>query len=153
MVPFYQAILPAMGFNRHLPLEARYGPKKYNGKGLVHLYTHQFLKHLEWFVGTLRRNDRVGKIMRIQVAKYQMFLGTEHHFLTLNSNDFAYGENCRMKFLWDEISKRGITIHLADGWTERPKRDKDVWLMDAIRHTTSSSTCLTRINDVRLYKR
>ena len=55
MVPFYAAMLPKMGFNRHIPKAVRFGPKKYNGKGLVHLAVHQHAKHLEEFVLNIRR--------------------------------------------------------------------------------------------------
>ena len=54
MKPFCAAILPKMGFNRHIPLAVRYGPPRYNGKGLVHLGTHQHAKHLEELIVALR---------------------------------------------------------------------------------------------------
>ena len=38
---FYQALLPRMGFNRHIPKAVRFGPKKFNGKGLVDLESYQ----------------------------------------------------------------------------------------------------------------
>ena len=54
-VPIYQAILPKMGYNRHIPLAIRYKPAKYGGTGLVHVYTEQVIKHLQFLVGTLRQ--------------------------------------------------------------------------------------------------
>ena len=99
MLNNYAAMLPKMGFNQHLPKTIRYGPKKYNGKGLTHLSIHQHAKHLEIFVSHLRYQTHLGKILRMQMDKMQLFLGTEEHFLTLSSDDFKYTEPNRMHFL------------------------------------------------------
>ena len=80
MKPFYAAMLPKMGFNRHLPLGVRYGPACFNGKNLVNLATHQYAKHLEIFIASLRVNNHLGKVLRMDMDKYQMLLGTQQHF-------------------------------------------------------------------------
>ena len=151
MVPFYMAVLPKMGFNRHLPLEIRYGPKRYNGKGLAHLYTYQFIFHLERFIGTLRSKDNLGKLLRLQMDKHQMHLGTSQHFLQLNSNDYPYGEKSRIQFLWEECSRHNIQLHISGAWVERPARVGDVFLMDRIAPLYKDKAKLERINAVRLY--
>ena len=86
------ALLPKMGFNRHIPLKVRYGPPQYNDKGLVHFATHQHGKHLEDFISSLRDNTHLGQALWMEMDKYQMLLGTQEHFLTLDSRDFKYGE-------------------------------------------------------------
>ena len=151
MVPFYASLLPKMGFNRHIPLAIRYGPKKYNGKGLTHLYTHQFLQHLIRFIGNLRCNDRVGLISRIQMDKYQLYVGSQQHFLLLRSEDYPYGEQSRIQFLWEECTKRGITIHVPGAWTEQLGRENDLFLMDRIVKVVRNPVHLRRINAVRLF--
>ena len=58
-----------------------------------------------------------------------------------------------MQFLWNEASRRNIRIHVTNAWVEKPKQRGDVFLMDLITRTTSSTTQLKRINVVRLYMR
>ena len=151
MKPFYMAMLPKMGFNRHIPLEVRYGPKKFNGKGLVHLATHQHAKHLEDFVAELRADTHLGKALRMEMDKYQLYLGSYTHFLTRNSNEFAYKETCRIQYLWEANSKYGITLHIPGAWVPSPQREHDQSVMDLFRAHETDSVKLERLNDVRLY--
>ena len=78
-------------------------------------------------------------------------MGTEQHFLSLDSKDFCYGEDCRMRFLWDENSTKGVRIRIADAWTVKPKRVNDKALMDIFRRVEQDPIKLTRLNDVRIY--
>lgn len=90
--PFYQAILPKMGFNRHIPKEIRFGPKKYNGKGLADLTSHQVSQHVEQLIGHIRRDDQTGKILLIQLETHQLLIGSEKNLLTLDPKVYTYGE-------------------------------------------------------------
>lgn len=49
----YSALLPQMGYNRHIPKVVRHGPKHLGGLGLIHMYTEQGIKHLQHFMGTI----------------------------------------------------------------------------------------------------
>lgn len=100
--PFYQAILPKMGFNRHIPTEIRFGPKKYNGKGLVDLTTYQVSQHVEKLIEHLRQNDQTGNILLTQLETHQFLIGLENLFLTLDPKVYAYGEKSRPQFLWEQ---------------------------------------------------
>ena len=151
MVPFYKAILPKLGFNRHLPKAVRYGPKKFNGKGLVHLAVHQHAKHLEWFVSEIRKESQLGKVLKVQMDKQQMMIGSEKHFLTMASTDIPYSEPSRIQFLWEENTKRGVTIQLASAWRQRPLREGDRAVMDIFREAGYDKEKLEILNDVRLY--
>ena len=153
MTPFYAAMLPKMGLNRHIPKAIRYGPPKYNGKGLVHLGVHQHEKHLEVFVKALRTLSHFGHVLRTQMDKHQMVIGCQAHFLSLSSEEYSYGEASRIQFLWDQNTKRGITLHLQDAWRQVPRRENDVALMDVICKKVREPEKLRRINDVRLWLR
>ena len=83
--------------------------------------------------------------------KQQMLLGTEEHFLTLQSSDFPYNEPSRIQFLWEENNKRDVTIQVADAWRYKPARIGDRALMDIFRE--SDSTQLEQLNNVGLYLR
>ena len=49
-------------------------------KKLAHLAVHQHAKHLEVFVAALRLNNHLSKALRMEMDKYQMLVGTRHHF-------------------------------------------------------------------------
>ena len=49
-----KALLPKMGFNRHMPKAVLYGPLKFRGKHLFNVHTEQTLIHLEKFMAHIR---------------------------------------------------------------------------------------------------
>ena len=99
----------------------------------------------------IRKQTHLGKLLRMQMDKLQLFLGTEQHFLTLSSDEFKYTEPSRMQFLWEENTKRGVRIKVANAWRQKPIRDGDKALMDEFRRIRIQTEKLRRMNDVRLY--
>ena len=65
--PFYNAILPKMGFNRHFPRAVIFGPKQPHGKQMTNYETVQYVSHLERFVGYVWQDNEMGNLMRIQM--------------------------------------------------------------------------------------
>ena len=94
-----------MGFNCHFPRAVVFGPKKYQGKQLDDYEVQQYLCHLERFVGHLRQENKLGDLTRIQMDQHQQLIGSQNHFLSLNSNDYPYGEASRIQFLWEQNTK------------------------------------------------
>ena len=94
--PLFNAILPKMGFKCHFPRAVVLGPKKYQGKQLADYSTHQYISHLEQFIGYIRMDSEMGNLMRIQVDQYQQIMGTQQHFLELDSTKYQYGEASRI---------------------------------------------------------
>ena len=78
--PFFNAILPKMGFNRHFPIEVVTGPKQYQDKQLTNYATFQYISHVERFVGTIRHGKEMGNLLRIQMDQHQQIMGTQEHF-------------------------------------------------------------------------
>ena len=58
-----------------------------------------------------------------------------------------------MQFLWEESTRRGITIHVHNALTEPLARENDLFLMDEIVKVFKKPALLKRINAVRLYLR
>lgn len=101
-IPFFQAILPRMGFNRHIPKAIRFGPLKYNGKGLADLETHQLAQHLDRLVGYIRRGEEVGDILQLQIETHQLLIGSSQLFFNLDPKVYSYGEKSRPQYLWEQ---------------------------------------------------
>ena len=57
-----QAILPKLGFNRHMPKAVLYDPKLYGGKQLMNTHTEQTILHLETFMAHIRGGDDIGTL-------------------------------------------------------------------------------------------
>ena len=98
--PIYQAILPKMGYNRHTPLAIRYGPPEHGGTGLVHAYTEQVVKHLQFFVGTMRQESQLADTMRIGLSTIQMLVGTSDLFLNKRRKQITYVEGNSRTFFY-----------------------------------------------------
>ena len=64
-MPFFNSVLPKMGFNRHFPRAVIFGPKELQGKQMKDYATYQYTSHLIRFVGYLRQNGEMGNILRI----------------------------------------------------------------------------------------
>lgn len=152
-IPFFQAILPKMGLNRHIPKAVRFGPTKYNGKGLGDFSTEQYILHLEQFIGALRKRQELGDLFRIVMDKYQQLIGSEKHFLTLDPSVYSYGESSFMQYLWTKSFDTGTKIILSKAWTLPPYRAGDRYIMDEFVCKVKKSYVLQRLNDVRIYLR
>ena len=93
----------------------------------------------------------MGNLMRIQVDQHKQLIGTERHFLELNSNNFPYDEPSRIQFMWKQNTKYGINIKVNGIWNQELERENDIFIMDKIWQITQSKYILERINDVHLY--
>ena len=148
---FYQALLPKLGFNRHIPLQVRYGPPKYNGKGLVEFLIQQYIQHITHLVKHLRANGEIGQLLQMEIDIYQMTIGSETHFFELNPSQYSYGEKTFIHFIWELNHKYGINILIASNWQEKIVRENDTFIMDVVVKKITRPNILKRINDVRLF--
>ena len=149
--PFFNAILPKMGFNRHFPRDVILGPAKYQGKQLDDYATFQYTSHLMRFVGYVRQGKAMGNMLRVQMDQYQQIIGTEKHFLTLPSNRYSYGERSRIQFLWEQNTMHGVTLLVQGAWTQKIARTNDVFIMDKLSETPRSVGIMDKLNNVRLW--
>ena len=110
--PFLTAILAKMEFNRHFSRNVVFRPKNFQGKQLCDLSVQQYLCHLERFVRYLRQETKIGDLLRIQMDEHQQVIGSQSHFLSLNSTDYPYAKPSRTQYLWERNTKYGITVEI-----------------------------------------
>ena len=72
----------------------------------------QYTDRLVRFVGYLLHTNEKGNLLMIQMDQHQELIGSEHHFLTLQRNYYMYGEESRVKHLWDSNTTWGIQLHV-----------------------------------------
>ena len=150
--PIYTALLPKLGYNRHLPLALRFGPTKYGGVGLKHMYTEQCIKHLQYFIGTLRQDTEQADTLRILISTYQLQIGTEQLFLNYPQSDFSYYQiTSRTSFLWSVSNHLQITYKIEDIWLPKPARVGDRTIMELLVHNNVSTESLQIINACRIF--
>ena len=101
--PWYNAILPKMGFNRHIKRAVIFGPIKFQGKQLTDYGTYQYTSRLERFVAYIRQDTEMGNLMRIQMDQHQRLIGSEKHFLERDSSQYPYGDSSRIQFYGSKI--------------------------------------------------
>jgi len=63
--PAMMALLPKLHLNRHTTRSIVYGPVRYGGLDLPHLYSRQGLGQLKFLIGHLRAQDKTCKLILI----------------------------------------------------------------------------------------
>jgi hypothetical protein len=91
--PFINAILPKMGYNRHMPRVVIFGPTEFGGAALADRKVEQAVNHIVNLIVALQKNTIVGQQTKILIATYQRFLGTSTPFFHANPTAFTYRPN------------------------------------------------------------
>lgn len=128
--PIYEALLPVLGYNRHLPLAVRHGPRSHGGAGMIHMYTEQGIKHLQHTLSLLRQDIDLPKQLRITMSNYQMLIGTQTLFLNLDMKLFPYQVKGRLAFLWKFSNENNITYDIPGIWQPPPPKQNNYNLME-----------------------
>eukprot|EP00957_Ditylum_brightwellii_P034877 2643100-Ditylum_brightwellii.AAC.1 len=81
MKPFVHAILPKLGFNRHMARAIIYGSTKYGGFQLAHLYLEQGYLVIKHFVGHVQEETLTGDQIIVALSKAQLISGSGHPLL------------------------------------------------------------------------
>ena len=71
----HQALLPKVGFSRHMPLTVVFGPRIFGGIGFFDLYTEQVIEHLRLTVLEIRKDTTAGKLLRVELDSLQLISG------------------------------------------------------------------------------
>eukprot|EP00957_Ditylum_brightwellii_P015488 1165915-Ditylum_brightwellii.AAC.1 len=81
MKPFVHAILPKLGFNRHIVRKIIYGSTKYGGFQLAHLYLEQGYLAIKQFLGHVQEETLMGDQIIIALSKAHLISGSSHPLL------------------------------------------------------------------------
>ncbi|GFH56997.1 hypothetical protein CTEN210_13473 [Chaetoceros tenuissimus] len=162
-VPMTNALLPKMGFNRHMPRAVVFGPMQYGGIAMIDIETEQIASHLESLVKDLRTDTLQSEERIIVLAAYQRYMGCGNHFLENDPKHWPYKpKQCKTTYIWNMIWKHGISIRSTQLWKSVSKYSNDEAIMDGIVRTALdrrgtpqhlSDDCITNANTVRIYLR
>ena len=105
------AILPKMGYNRHMPRAVIFGPTTYGGSGLADAKVEQAVHLIMDMITDIQRSTLVGKQFVFLIANYQRYLGTSIPFFSQNPDDFPYKPaNSRITLIWKKMYSHNISI-------------------------------------------
>ena len=129
--PIYQAILPKLGYNQHIPLAIRYEPTCYGGAALPHTYTEEIIKHIQYVTGTLRQKTELSQKTTIALSHLQIMIGSSKLFLNLPQSKYNHlSQQSRHIFLWDISNECNITYTIDSVYIPPLMRIGDRSLMD-----------------------
>jgi len=156
--PSINALISAMGYNRHFPRAIVFGPVKYGGLGLKSLYFQQGYLAIKWLIKTIREQSRVTDLLRTLVHSTQLEAGTYTHIITSpmhRKRILHYLTPTWLTHLIDFLEEHEIGMLMDTDWSWRPnlQRQGDEYLMDIFLNKRPFFTVseLRSINRVRLF--
>ena len=134
--PFFTALLPKLGINRHMPRALLHGSAQVAGLGLINLEAEQLALHITGLISQVRKDDRVGQTMRASIDALQIYLGTAEQFFTLEARNIEHRperKESQLVYLWEEMNSIGCKLVSKNIlWTPTVTGANDVAIMDAI---------------------
>jgi hypothetical protein len=155
--PFIHLLLPKIGLNRHTPLAVVHGPMFRGGLGLTTLEEVQVTKHFNSFQSHIRRDDDIGKGLKLQTMVQQLEIGCGRLFFNTDPVVYSYGtKNTRLGYLWKQCYRYSITVSMQQEWHPSGCNDERPTVMDFIvqlfpKSKPKRDIQLRRINACRLY--
>ncbi len=148
------AWLNALGFNRHFPQAVAYAPRKWAGLALAHHYHEQGFRGVFTFVGQVKSNSEVGKIVTIGMEYFRMIVGFEACPFANPSSMVSkiYEEKDWFIFIHDFLLAFGMSIEFPTQSYMRKKCVRDCALMESLSDVWSRAE-VRAFNRCRMYSR
>ena len=130
--PFIKAFLNKLCMNRNSPRVVVWGPYKYGGLNIMNIEVEQFSSHLTLLIANIRKGNATGKSMLLAMGMYQITLGCEQPFWSLDPEFYPTQspEHTTMQYLWNKLRKIKATMHLPTMWTPSTTYSGDSALID-----------------------
>ena len=158
--------LSRMGFNRHFPWAATYGPLDFGVLAFQDLSTEQGVMQIKTILENFYHGTEIGKMIMVSsLHTLQMEAGISALILTNLSQDIPYLTNCWLTSLRRFLHIHNISLEFADAWNHNLTRHQefaDAWnhnltrhqdsfIMDKFSATKYSISELRNLNAVRLH--
>jgi hypothetical protein len=134
--PFYNALLPKLGINRHMPRALLHGPLRVAGLDLLNLHAEQLALHVTGLIIQIRKYDRVGQNMLTCIDALQLYLGLEKQFFQLQASTIEHRPNkkeSQLTYIWEELNSMEFQLISHKFWTPHSIGLNDVSIIDAVR--------------------
>ena len=146
-----RALLPKLGFNRHMPKVVLYGPRKFGGKEMMHVHTEQTILHTEKFMAHIRGKDEIGDLQMILLNQQQLVCGAKDFLFQLPYSRYSYCEDNEVTFLWKELAALKIKLDIKGAWKPSLAHPMDAFIMENFIDKGYNKSVLEVLNDIRVY--
>jgi hypothetical protein len=151
MKPFLTAGLSVSGVVRTIPRAIVWGPLRYQGLGIRHLFTTQGVEHLIAILRHASHPSLTGKLLRVTMEEMQMETGLSRSFFSYSYQ--VYGCLATRSWIaatWQFLSESSIT--LVDPFIKPALASAlDKFLMESFTAAGYRGNDLRRLNECRLY--
>lgn len=148
--PLLAALLPKLGFARHLPRTVVFGPVEYGGLGVHSHYTEQCVQHITTLVGHLRQPGRLGDLIRCDMRWCQLIAGTSAPILASPHTAMPHVSPSWIMQVRTSLKDTQTSCIMPATGIIPPQRVGDIHIMDVFLSKYKSAK-LQRLNACRLW--
>ena len=141
--------LAVAGYNSKMPRAVVFGPATFGGMSWESPYSILCHEQIKMVIGSIRINDTVGKLIRIQLTWLQITAGHSTPLLE-SKRAIPYLPRCWLQALHEKLAEEDIQLHIANIWTPTPTRTEDQVIMDYVMHNIPEKMWRS-INQCRLF--
>ncbi len=151
MRPIRQSGLPKIQLASNFPRKVLYGPKKFQGMGIMHPFYTQELSHLALCLHEGESDTITGELLRASMEQLQLELGTPGHLMQLDFSTLGkLATDCWIKTVWEFAWKHEIEI-IDTGPSLELYRWNDQFLMEEFARQGWKGHELKKLNECRMY--
>jgi hypothetical protein len=151
MRPFLNASLSASGVVRSMPRAIVWGPMRYQGLGIRHLWTTQGVEHLLAILRHATRSTLTGQLIRTSMEDMQLEIGVSASFLKSSYNYYGcLATRSWISETWRFLSDSRITV--VDPFPKPPLAcPNDCFLMERFFQHGYRGSDLLQLNQCRMH--
>ncbi len=143
------ASLAVSGFSSKMPRAVVHGPRLYGGMQWETPYTILIYEQIKLFMGSLRLEDTVGKLLQLQLQWIQIAIGLSVPLLE-NKHNIPYLQKCWVQSLHEKLVETNIQLKIDKQWVPKWRRINDQIIMDYV-WKNMPRTYWQGINQCRVY--
>ena len=143
------ACLSAAGYNSKMPRAVVFGTSRYGGMNWESPQSILIFEQIKLFIGSMRLNDTVGELLKIQLTWIQIIAGVEIPVFE-STKLIPYLPQGWLQSLHCHLVETGITIQIHDIWKPTAQREGDKVIMTFVVHNLPE-WMWRAINFCRLY--
>ena len=150
--PVLIAGLPRAGIARTFPRAVVYGPSKFGGLGIPHLYCEQHLDQIEMIIKFSKNSTQLtGQLFRLSLEQLQLETGIPRAAMRLPFKIFKpMVTPCLLTQLWEFLSQHDMRLE-TEPTTALTSRRGDSYIIERFIQAGFSGQELGRLNRCRLY--
>ena len=148
--PVVAICLPASGYNRNFPRRVVFGPTRFGGLGWETCHSLQILEKIKFILTHLRREDKIGNLIKLLVEVVQVQAGISEPVLNTKHKWATWVETTWLTNVREGLDEIGGGLVIKVD-SPKPPRQFDRALMEIFSQWKVSKEEMKSINRVRIY--